>query len=175
MFGFVNINWILFAFSSIFFGMIESKRQFRNMKLSESKSDTPNLATHRNSVKPNGNEGSILHRIPDVDLPMMEIDSEYNIERMIAEGCFARILLVNHRPTNTQVVLKAVHVELTSLKEFIKEYHYSYQLSHHPNILSAYQVAFQASDYYVFAQEFAPYGECDRFIAFAIDIAKSKE
>lgn len=129
------------------------------MKLSESKSDTPNLTTHRNSVKPSGYEGSILHRIPDLDLPGMEIDSEYNIERMIAEGCFARILLVNHRPTNTQVVLKAVHVELTSLREFIKEYHYSYQLSHHPNILSAYQVAFQASDYYVFAQEFAPYGK----------------
>lgn len=97
------------------------------MKLSETKSDTPNL-THRNSVKPGGNEGSVLHRIPDLELPMMEIDREYNIERMIAEGCFARILLVNHRPTNTQVVLKAVHVELTSLKEFLKEYHYSYQL-----------------------------------------------
>lgn len=129
------------------------------MKLSESKSDTPNLAAHRNSVKPGGNEGSVLHRIPDMELPMMEIDNEYNIERMIAEGCFARILLVQHRPTNTQVVLKAVHMELTSFKEFVKEYHYSYQLSHHPNILSAYQVAFQASDYYVFAQEFAPYGK----------------
>lgn len=93
----------------------------------------------------------------------MEIDSEYNIEKMLAEGCFARILLVHHRPTNTRVVLKAVHVELTSLKEFIKEYHYSYQLSHHPNILSAYQVAFQANDYYVFAQEYAPYGRRLKF------------
>lgn len=149
----------LFAFFILF--STESKRQFRNMKLSESKSDTPNLTVHRNSVKPGANEGSVLHRIPDLDLPIMEIDSEYNVERMIAEGCFARILLVNHRPTNTQVVLKAVHVEVTSFKEFIKEYHYSYQLSHHPNILSAYQVAFQANDYYVFAQEFAPYGEFD--------------
>lgn len=115
-------NWIFFGFYSIFGA--ESKRQFRNMKLSESKSDTPNLTVHRNSVKPGGNEGSILHRIPDLELPMMEIEREYNVERMIAEGCFARILLVNHRPTNTQVVLKAVHVELTSLKEFNKEYHY---------------------------------------------------
>lgn len=129
------------------------------MKLSESKLDTPNLAVHRNSVKNGGNEGSILHRIPDMELPIMEIEAEYNIERMIAEGCFARILLVHHRPTNTQVVLKAVHVELTSHREFVKEYHYSYQLSHHPNILSAYKVAFQANDYYVFAQEYAPYGK----------------
>lgn len=95
------------------------------MKLSESKLDTPNLSAHRNSVKAGGNEGSILHRIPDMELPIMEIEAEYNIERMIAEGCFARILLVQHRPTNTQVVLKAVHTELTSFKEFIKEYHYS--------------------------------------------------
>lgn len=130
------------------------------MKLSESKSDTPNLSVHRNSMKGGAStEGSVLHRIPDIDIPLMEIEREYNVERLIAEGCFARILLVLHRPTNTKVVLKAVHTELTSLKEFIKEYHYSYQLSHHPNILSAYQVAFQATNYFVFAQEFAPFGK----------------
>lgn len=130
------------------------------MKLSDNKTDTPSIMSHhRNSIKAGGNEGSVLHRIPDIELPLMEIEQEYNIEKMIAEGCFARILLVQHRPTNTQVVLKAVHVELTSAKEFIKEYHYSYQLSHHPNILSAYKVAFQANEYYVFAQEHAPYGK----------------
>lgn len=130
------------------------------MKLSESKSDTPNLSVHRNSVKgTSSNEGSVLHRIPDLVVPRMEISSEYNVEKNIAEGCFARILLVHHRPTNARVVLKAIHAELTSYKEFVKEYHYSYQLSHHPNILSAYQVAFQATDYFVFAQEYAQYGE----------------
>lgn len=156
----------------VFFSIAESNSQYRNMKLSESKSDTPNLTAHRNSVKPGGNEGSVLLRIPDLELPMMEIETEYTIERMIAEGCFARILLVNHRPTNTQVVLKAVHVELMSSKEFIKEYHYSYQLSHHPNILSAYQVAFQASEYYVFAQEYAPYGKTASAIDFLSNIIK---
>lgn len=157
------VNWksnqkINFLFYFIWY--TESKRQFRNMKLSESKSDTPNITSHRNSVKGSSgsSEGSVLHRIPDIALPLMEIENEYNIEKMVAEGCFARILLVQHRPTNTRVVLKAVHVELTSPKEFIKEYHYSYQLSHHPNILSAYQVAFQANEYYVFAQEYAKYG-----------------
>lgn len=137
------------------------------MKLSESKSDTPNLSVHRNSVKGgSSSEGSILHRIPDIDIPLMEIEREYNVEKLIAEGCFARILLVHHRPTNTRVVLKAVHMELTSLKEFIKEYHYSYQLSHHPNILSSYQVAFQATNYFVFAQEYAPFGEFFFFLIF---------
>ena len=130
------------------------------MKLSESKTDAPNLS-HRNSVKGgSSNEGSVLHRIPDIVVPSMEISREYDVEKNIAEGCFARILLVHHRPTNTKVVLKAIHTELTTYKEFVKEYHYSYQLSHHPNILSAYQVAFQATDYFVFAQEYAQYGRC---------------
>lgn len=129
------------------------------MKLSENKSDGPNLQ-HRNSVKPGSNEGSVLHRIPDIELPSMEISQEYTVEKLIAEGCFARILLVTHRPTNQQVVLKAVHAEIASIKDFVKEYHYSYQLSHHPNIVSAYQVTFQAKDYFVYAQEFAPFGEC---------------
>lgn len=134
------------------------------MKLSESKTETPNLSVHRNSMKgSNVNEGSLLHRIPDIIVPLMEIEREYNIEKMIAEGCFARILLVHHRPTDAKVVLKAIHAELTSLKEFIKEYHYSYQLSHHPNILSSYQVCFQATDYFVFAQEYAPYGKLNIF------------
>ena len=57
------------------------------------------------------------------------------------------------------VVLKAIHTELTTIKEFIKEFHYNYQLSHHPNILSCYQVKFQTNEYYVFAQEHAPFGD----------------
>lgn len=110
----------------------------------------------RNKEKTNG---GVLSRIPDVPVPEMKIADEYDIEKVIAEGCFAKIYLTNHRPTNQMVVLKAIHAELTSLKEFIKEYHYSYQLSHHPSILSCYQVAFQTKDYFLFAQEYAPFGD----------------
>lgn len=132
------------------------------MKLSESKSESH--LTYRSSVKSTSaskdGSGGILHQIPsDINVPNMEIGREYDIEKNIAEGCFAKILLVRHRPTNTKVVLKAIHTELTTYKEFIKEFHYSYQLSHHPNILSAYHVAFQASDYFCFAQEHAPFGD----------------
>lgn len=136
------------------------------MKLSETKSETvtaaavPNLS-HRNSVRytTNPREGGILHQIPEVNVPVKEITQEYDIIKHIAEGCFAKVLLVRHRPTDTKVVLKAIHTELTSFKEFLKEFHYSYQLSHHPNILSSYNVAFQARDYFIFAQEHAPYGD----------------
>lgn len=131
------------------------------MKLSEPKSDTqPLIGSRRNSFRKDGSSGgSILHRIPDMFVPEMKIHDEYDIEKVIAEGCFAKVFLTNHRPTNSMVVLKAIHIELTSLKEFIKEFHYSYQLSHHPNILSVYQVAFQTSDYFVFAMEYAPFGD----------------
>lgn len=126
---------------------------------------------YRSSVKSNKSSSNgksskandaagIMHQIPaDVRFPNMEIRDEYDVEMHIAEGCFAKILLVRHRPTNTKVVLKAVHAELTTYREFVKEFHYSYQLSHHPNILCAYNVAFQTADYYMFAQEHAPFGD----------------
>lgn len=151
------------------------------MKLSENRLDTNQLSnrsslksntpkrsdscklSYRNSVKSlkgNSNkDGGILHQIPDIDVPYMEITKEYDILKNIAEGCFAKIYLVHHRPIKTNVVLKAIHTELTTFKEFLKEFHYSYQLSHHPNILSSYNVAFQSNDYFVFAQEHAPFGD----------------
>jgi serine/threonine-protein kinase SBK len=70
----------------------------------------------------------------------MNICEEYDVEKTIAEGHFAKIFLTKHRKTKTNVVLKASHKELTSMREFIKEFHYNYQLSHHPCILSCYQV-----------------------------------
>lgn len=117
------------------------------MKLSESKSEAAimqrrNSVMYRDSTASSAAQatGGVLHRIPDINVPMMKISDEYDIEKTISEGCFAKIFLTNHRPTNTTVVLKACHVELMTLKDFIREYHYTYQLSHHPNILSCYQV-----------------------------------
>ncbi|XP_021700956.1 serine/threonine-protein kinase SBK1 [Aedes aegypti] len=133
------------------------------MKLSESKSDTSIIANLYKSINHNyrrlSNTSSLLHRIPDMEIPSMNIADEYDIEKTIAEGCFAKIFLAHHRPTGTTVVLKAIHTELTTLKEFVKEFHYNYQLSHHPNILSCYQVKFQTNEYYVYAQEHAPFGD----------------
>lgn len=142
------------------------------MKLAECKPEplpVSHQLTYRSSVRSNKStksnkekdkDGGIMHQIPnDVQIPHMDINEEYDVEKHIAEGCFAKILLVRHRPTNSTVVLKAVHAELTTYKEFIKEFHYSYQLSHHPNILCSYNVGFQATDYYIFAQEHAPFGD----------------
>lgn len=100
-----------------------------------------------------------LHRIQEVALEDIKLEDEYNVDRELGEGCFARIMLATHKKTNTTVVLKAIHTELTSAKDFYREFHYSYHLSPHPNILSSYPVAFKASDCFVFAQEFAPFGD----------------
>lgn len=150
------------------------------MKLSESRSDTSIISNLYKSINGNSRRlstsGSLLHRIPiDLEIPFMKISDEYNIEKTIAEGkgtiknktifklsafsnsgCYAKVFLAHHRKTNSTIVLKSIHMELTSQKEFIKEFHYSYQLSHHPNILSCYQVKFQTNDYYVFAQVTLP-------------------
>ena len=76
----------------------------------------------------------------------------------IQEGWRGRLLLVENKKTRNEVVLKAMHKESTTKIEFFREFHYNYYLSPHTNILNAYDVAFQSGDYYVFAQEFAPFG-----------------
>lgn len=92
-------------------------------------------------------------------MPFQNINDEYDIQQLLAEGYFAKIFLSYHRPTKTIVVLKACHIELTSKKDFMKEFHYNYQLSHVQQILSCYQVKFQTSEYYIYAMEHAPCGD----------------
>lgn len=57
------------------------------------------------------------------------------------------------------MALKAVPKATTTLKDFLLEFHYSYFLSPHHNILDTYDVAFETQDHYYFAQEIAPFGD----------------
>ncbi|KAL6421787.1 hypothetical protein ACFW04_010963 [Cataglyphis niger] len=100
-----------------------------------------------------------IHKVQEVPLEELDLSKEYNVEKTLGEGSFAKVLLATHRATQTRVVLKAVHQELTSEKDFFREFHYSYHLSPHPNILCSYAVAFKAEKCFVFAQEYAPYGD----------------
>lgn len=128
------------------------------------KLEVPNSNTsisRRSSIykKPDKDDSGLIHIIRDIDLPLMSFNDQYNITKILAEGCFAKVMLAFHRPTQTEVVLKAVHAELTTIQQFQKEFHFNYELSHHRHILSAYNVAFQTKDYYVFAMEHAEYGD----------------
>ncbi|XP_063980531.1 serine/threonine-protein kinase meng-po [Diachasmimorpha longicaudata] len=102
---------------------------------------------------------SSIHKVQEVILEEIDLAKEYNVEKTLGEGSFAKVLLATHRRTQTRVVLKAVHQELTTEKDFFREFHYSYHLSPHPNILSSYAVAFKAEKCYIFAQEYAPFGD----------------
>ncbi|XP_044735155.1 serine/threonine-protein kinase meng-po [Chrysoperla carnea] len=114
---------------------------------------------HHSSSSAGAGGGGNIHRIQDLQIPQLSLNEEYEIERILAEGCFAQILLAKHRDTNTTVVLKGVHTELTTVKDFQREYHYSYHLSPHPHILSSYAVCFRADKCLFFAQEYAPLGD----------------
>ncbi|CAD1480048.1 unnamed protein product [Heterotrigona itama] len=100
-----------------------------------------------------------IHRVQEIPLEELDLSKEYEVEKTLGEGSFAKVLLTTHRATRTRVVLKAVHQELTTEKDFFREFHYSYHLSPHPNILCSYAVAFKAEKCFVFAQEYAPYGD----------------
>lgn len=110
-------------------------------------------------MKLNEKKESGIHKVQEVSLDELDLSKEYQVEKTLGEGSFAKVLLATHRRTQTRVVLKAVHQELTTERDFFREFHYAYHLSPHPNILCSYAVAFKAENCYVFAQEYAPYGD----------------
>lgn len=63
------------------------------------------------------------------------------------------------------MALKAVPKATTTLKDFLIEFHYSYFLSPHSNILDTYDVAFETREHYYFAQEVAPFGDLAQVVA----------
>lgn len=78
----------------------------------------------------------------------------------IGEGWFSRVYLTEHRRTREEFALKAVNAKSVSAEEFLREYHYSNFLSSHANVLSVLEdVVFRANGYYMFASEYAPFGD----------------
>lgn len=67
-------------------------------------------------MRPESGKESGFHRIEELPLPEVNLAEEYHIERELGEGCFARILLARHRRTETTVVLKMIHTELTTIR-----------------------------------------------------------
>lgn len=115
-------------------------------------------------MKSREKKDSTIHGILEVDLEEINFDEEYDVIKTLGEGYFAKISLVRHKRTNTTVVLKQIHKELTTSKDFFREYHYNYHLSPHPNILSSYSVCFLYNNCYTYAQEYAPLGDLSGFV-----------
>lgn len=110
---------------------------------------------------------------------------EFDILQIVGEGWFGKILLVEHKATDTEMVLKGiflfafqyfnVHSQFkwipiflfsilalpkpyVSIQDFYREFHLGLCLGSHKNIVTTYDVAFETSGFYVFTQEYAPLG-----------------
>ncbi|XP_011882495.1 PREDICTED: serine/threonine-protein kinase KIN4 isoform X2 [Vollenhovia emeryi] len=92
--------------------------------------------------------GGSIHRI-----------REFELEKIVGEGWFGKILLTEHRSTQTEMVLKALPKAYTGVSDFFREFHYGLHLSAHRNIITTYDVAFETAGFYVFSQEYAPLGD----------------
>ncbi|XP_065367462.1 serine/threonine-protein kinase meng-po isoform X2 [Calliphora vicina] len=107
------------------------------------------------SKKPRGN----IHKIREFELEKIHLVDEFDILQIVGEGWFGKILLVEHRASHTEMVLKAVPKPYVSLRDFYREFHYGLHLGIHRNIVTTYDVAFETAGFYVFTQEYAPLGD----------------
>ncbi|KAL9922441.1 uncharacterized protein ACN427_003003 [Glossina fuscipes fuscipes] len=107
------------------------------------------------SKKPRGN----IHKVREFDLEKIHLVDEFDILQIVGEGWFGKILLVEHRASHTEMVLKAVPKPYVSLRDFYREFHYGLHLGIHRNIVTTYDVAFETAGFYVFTQEYAPLGD----------------
>lgn len=103
-----------------------------------------------------------IHQIRNLNLEEVDLDNEYQILDVVQEctdGHFGRIHIARHKATDIKVALKVVPRDNTKLADFLREFHYSYWLSPHNNIVNTYDVAFASPAWYVFAQEPSPCGD----------------
>ncbi|KAG5337343.1 SBK1 kinase, partial [Acromyrmex charruanus] len=92
-------------------------------------------------------------------LGQVNLIDEFDILQIVGEGWFGKILLTEHRSTQTEMVLKALPKAYTGISDFFREFHYGLHLSAHRNIITTYDVAFETAGFYVFSQEYAPLGD----------------
>ncbi|KAL5286330.1 hypothetical protein ACFFRR_007767 [Megaselia abdita] len=113
------------------------------------------MSSSSTSKKPPGQ----IHRIREFELEKIHLVDEFDILQIVGEGWFGKILLVEHRASGTEMVLKAVPKPYVSLRDFYREFHFGLHLGIHRNIVTTYDVAFETAGFYVFTQEYAPLGD----------------
>ncbi|CAG7726137.1 unnamed protein product [Allacma fusca] len=103
-----------------------------------------------------------LHSVPSFHIPRVSLEGEFDILQEVGEGWFAKVFLVEHRKSRSELVLKAIHRDSTSKKDLIREFHYSYNLAVLNNskvIVRTFDILFESNECYLFAQEYAPFGD----------------
>ncbi len=93
------------------------------------------------------------------NLYQMDLEEHYTVLKELGSGTYGKVLFCRCKQTDTKVALKVLPKSGTKLKDFIREFNYSYYLSPHRAVLNTFDVAFETVNSYVFAQEFAPLGD----------------
>ncbi|ODN06365.1 Serine/threonine-protein kinase SBK1 [Orchesella cincta] len=92
----------------------------------------------------------------------VDLEREFDLLQEVGEGWYAKVFLVEHRKTRSEIVLKALHKDYISKKDVIREFHYSYNLGTLNTakvLVRTFDILFISNDCYVFAQEYAPFGD----------------
>ena len=93
------------------------------------------------------------------NLLQLNLKDHYEILRDLGRGTYGKVVLAKCLETGSQIALKVLPKSTTKLREFQREFQFSYFLSPHGNIVDSYNVAFETRNSYVFAQEYAPFGD----------------
>lgn len=88
-----------------------------------------------------------------------DLDQHYELIKSLGKGTYGEVMLAKCKKTKMEVALKILHKKTTKLKDFLREFNYSYYLSPHISVLKTFDVAFETPTSYVFAQEYAPLGD----------------
>ncbi|XP_041035992.1 serine/threonine-protein kinase SBK1-like [Carcharodon carcharias] len=92
-------------------------------------------------------------------LARMEVSEHYEVIKELGCGSFGKVQLGKHRFRGTLMALKLMDKHKTKIRCFLREYSVSLYLSTHPFITTAFGIAFESNDHYVFVQEYAPVGD----------------
>ncbi len=107
------------------------------------------------------------------NLYQQELTEHYSVLRTLGSGTYGKVLLARCHKTNAEIALKVLPKPTIKLKDFLREFNYSYYLSPHRAIVNTYDVAFETPTSYVFAQEHAPMGDLFEAITPQVGIAES--
>lgn len=93
------------------------------------------------------------------NLLRLTLKDHYDVTKELGRGTYGQVLFAKCKETGKNVALKVLPKSNTKLREFEREFRFSYFLSPHSNIVDTYNVAFETRTAFVFAQEFAAYGD----------------
>ena len=92
-------------------------------------------------------------------LVTQDLHDNYDILDKLGSGTYGKVYLARCKKTSATIALKITQKSGSKLKDFLREFNFSYYLSPHWAIINTYDVSFETKTQYVFAQEHAQFGD----------------